>query len=302
MGAELPRISIGMPTYNGAHHIRKAIDSILGQSVPDIELIISDNASTDGTEAICREYASRDARVHYFRQNENRGAYFNYDFVLKRATADLFMWAADDDVRDSNWLEVLSPHLTGGAVLAFGHIASINDQGEISHEYAFKPLNRHCTIRLIQYFLREEGEGKANLIYGLFKRNILLSHTFNAYFDCRYGIDMHYVFDLLQDGTVVIDNRTTHYPRIYPRVENRVSPSNGEFRRNSRGLALVIIKLRHVFLLDALKYLAVYPRIARGALAKTVLIALLPLKYAKSVFYNLNKLAIRRLRLSGHRG
>jgi len=59
-------VSIGMPVYNGEKYIREALDSLLAQTFADFELVISDNASTDGTEAICRNYAEQDARIKYF--------------------------------------------------------------------------------------------------------------------------------------------------------------------------------------------------------------------------------------------
>ena len=70
----LPMVSIGMPIYSGERYIREALDSLLAQTFTDFELIISDNASSDRTESICREYAERDARIIYFRQEENIGA------------------------------------------------------------------------------------------------------------------------------------------------------------------------------------------------------------------------------------
>ncbi len=100
-----PLITIGMPVYNGEAVIRAALDSILGQSFRDFILIISDNASTDGTETICREYVIRDSRVRYIRQQRNLGAGPNFSFVLQNAHTDFFMWAAADDVRSHDFLE-----------------------------------------------------------------------------------------------------------------------------------------------------------------------------------------------------
>lgn len=92
-----PIISIGMPVYNGAKFIRNALDSLLAQTVDNFELLISDNASTDETQKICNEYAKRDTRIRYVRHSENMGAVANFRFVLDKARADLFMWAAHDD-------------------------------------------------------------------------------------------------------------------------------------------------------------------------------------------------------------
>ncbi len=299
MGANLPRISIGMPTFNGGSYIGEAIESILGQSLSDIELIISDNASNDDTEQICRKYEARDSRVRYFRQEKNRGAYLNYDFVLKEARAELFMWAADDDVRDSNWLEILSPHVKGDTLLAFGRIVSMDGGGKICREYPFKPMASLRTLRLIQYFLREESGGKANLIYGLFRRQVLLSRPFNVYFGCAHGVDMHYLFDLMQDGTVAIDIRTTHYPRIYPRIENRVTPDTATANVDQSVTTFISAKLCQLLLLDSLKYFSAYRRIARHPLEKMALAALLPVKYIKSVLHQIYQVITRKWHSQG---
>ena len=68
-----PRLSIGLPVYNGENYLAESIDALLGQSYEDFELIISDNASTDGTADICRRYGKQDSRVRYFRQPRNIG-------------------------------------------------------------------------------------------------------------------------------------------------------------------------------------------------------------------------------------
>lgn len=100
-----PRVSIGMPVFNGADTIRPALDSLLGQTFQDFELVISDNASEDGTEDLCREYANHDDRIRYVRQPYNIGAAANFAFVLHKARGEYFMWAAADDTRSPDYLE-----------------------------------------------------------------------------------------------------------------------------------------------------------------------------------------------------
>ncbi len=100
-----PIVSIGMFVYNGASCIRVAIDSILNQTFKEFELIISDNASNDKTEEICREYANKDSRIRYIRQSKNIGAGANLLFVFDQAQGEYYMWAAHDDVRSPEFLE-----------------------------------------------------------------------------------------------------------------------------------------------------------------------------------------------------
>lgn len=92
-----PRVSIGLPVFNGANFLRSSIESILAQDYSDLELIVADNASTDATESICREFAAKDARVRYYRNETNIGAAANYNKVVALARGEFFKWAAHDD-------------------------------------------------------------------------------------------------------------------------------------------------------------------------------------------------------------
>ncbi|MGI0023127.1 MAG: glycosyltransferase family 2 protein, partial [Nitrososphaeraceae archaeon] len=100
-----PKVSIGLFVYNGEKFIRKRLDSLLEQTFTDFELIISDNASTDFTSAICEEYAKKDKRVRYIHQEKNKGAIWNFIFVLQEAKSDYFVWAAVDDLLSPDFLE-----------------------------------------------------------------------------------------------------------------------------------------------------------------------------------------------------
>ncbi|MEO1673070.1 MAG: glycosyltransferase, partial [Cyanobacteria bacterium J06631_2] len=86
MNKNNPLVSIGMPVYNGANFIREALDSILSQTFDNFELVICDNASIDETEKICREYASKDSRIHYHRSQQNLGATWNFNRVFELAS------------------------------------------------------------------------------------------------------------------------------------------------------------------------------------------------------------------------
>lgn len=95
----MPRLTIGLITYNGAERIRASIESLLGQTFTDLELLIFDNASDDGTTEICAEYAAKDPRVRHVRHPETIPQSANFRGVLLAADSELFMWATDDDVR-----------------------------------------------------------------------------------------------------------------------------------------------------------------------------------------------------------
>jgi glycosyltransferase involved in cell wall biosynthesis len=93
-----PRLSIGLPVYNGEEYLAESLDALLGQSYEDFELIISDNASTDGTQEICRLYKEKDNRIRYIRLPKNIGAGPNHNYVFTEARGELWKWASHDDL------------------------------------------------------------------------------------------------------------------------------------------------------------------------------------------------------------
>src|ERR1700754_583434 len=93
-----PRLSIGLPVYNSEDYLAESLEALLGQSFEDFELIISDNASTDGTADICRRYRGQDSRIRYIRQPRNIGGAPNHNFLVHEARGELFKWASHDDL------------------------------------------------------------------------------------------------------------------------------------------------------------------------------------------------------------
>ena len=124
-----PRLSIGLPVYNGDRYLAKSLNALLGQSYEDFELVISDNASTDDTSEICRDYESQDARIRYCRQPRNIGSSPNHNFVVEAARGELFKWASYDDLYARELLErcvdALDEH--PDAVLAHSWTANIDE-------------------------------------------------------------------------------------------------------------------------------------------------------------------------------
>jgi glycosyltransferase involved in cell wall biosynthesis len=130
----VPRLSIGLLVYNGENYLEEALDSLLGQSYEDFELIISDNASTDGTAGIGRHYEKQDSRIRYIRQPRNLGAALNRNFLLGQARGELFMEAYHDDL----WARDLLKHCVSAldeyphVVLAHCWTAAIDGRGNIT--------------------------------------------------------------------------------------------------------------------------------------------------------------------------
>jgi len=137
-----PRLTIGLPVYNGQKYVGESIEALLGQSFTDFELIISDNASTDETGDICRGYEKQDPRVRYFRQPRNVGLAPNHNFVAERARSELFKWASNDDLYASDLLERCVDALDKypDVVLVHSWTARVDDSGVVTQAFEY-PLN-----------------------------------------------------------------------------------------------------------------------------------------------------------------
>lgn len=269
-----PTVSIGMPVYNGAKYIRVALDSLLAQTFTDFKLVISDNASTDETQAICEEYARRDSRIRYVRQSENKGALANFQFVLNEARGKYFMWAASDDRWDSNWIEQLQDALekTGGGAV-FGQVIPVGENSQpifhVATGRSFK-FNGTRLIRKVRFFLAYEGEGKANLFYSLFRKCVLKDLSLLG-----YTHDYHVIFDLLHTTEINSVYGVSLYKRIH-------AESMGEVQNELDSIFLKLIgRLIHPI---EPQVLSGYFRLAFGV-EKLVLLITLPFKYMLAYKY-----------------
>lgn len=180
-----PRVSIGLPVYNGERFICSAIETLLSQTFSDFEIIISDNCSTDKTESICRQYAAKDARIRYVRQTENVGITANFQFVLDAAVGEYFMWAAADDRQKPEFIQTLVKILDDNPSFA-GAMSDVENHDEAGTLLFISMLDdirvdkvkeNWKNIRL--RFFRNPTSNVFFAIYGLFKRNILLNIEIN---------------------------------------------------------------------------------------------------------------------------
>ena len=176
-----PRVSIGLPVYNGANYLEEAIQSVLDQTFTDFEFIICDNASTDTTEAICRAAAERDDRIRYYRHPENLGAAKNYNSTLAKARAPYFRWMCHDDVLAPTCLEACAHVLDAhpDVVLAHTQTQIIDESGRPEddpewirnlHTTSDDPAERFTTY--LQSYCWGGGPGP---LFGLVRTDILRS-------------------------------------------------------------------------------------------------------------------------------
>jgi glycosyltransferase involved in cell wall biosynthesis len=194
-----PKVSIGMPVYNGGSSIQQAIESILTQTFTDFELIISDNASTDDTEAICRLYEKRDARIRYVRHEKNRGSSANFQFVLDEAVGEYFMWAAADDVRSDSFLALNVKFLEDNIDFVASTSPVRTDSSDFN-EIKFGDFTldeQDSNQRIIRFFTGWHANGR---FYSLIRREILTQSRYNV--KDYLGSDWSLVLFLLHKGKI----------------------------------------------------------------------------------------------------
>lgn len=192
-------VSIGLPVYNGADFIDKAIDSLLAQTFTDFELIICDNASTDNTDQICRAYASKDSRIRYYRNPRNLGAPMNYNRTVKLAKGKYFKWAAADDVHAPEYLEKCVQVLDNdpSVVLCHSKMTRIDETGQITGTYDH-------TMRIDSPRVEERFGDLISLmtnicfqIFGLMRKDVLLKTPLHG--DYR-GADANFLVEMSLHG------------------------------------------------------------------------------------------------------
>src|SRR3954471_6298654 len=136
----MARVGLGLPVFNGERFLGATLDSVLAQTFTEFELVISDNASTDGTEAICRKYAARDSRIRYLRNEHNLGLSANYTRAFTESKGEYFKWVTYDDLLHPEFLrrcvEVLDSDPS--VVLAHSRTYRIDEEGRITGSYDFE--------------------------------------------------------------------------------------------------------------------------------------------------------------------
>ncbi|HMM93443.1 glycosyltransferase family 2 protein [Phycicoccus sp.] len=178
----MTRVAVGLPVYNGEPYLEEALTSILAQTHADLEVVISDNASTDRTQEICERFAAQDPRVRYVRQPVNQGAAFNHNYVATAATAPYFRWYAYDDRLDPRCVEACAAVLDAepDVVLAWPLTTVIDADGaEVSEYRDDLPFDNRSPVTRLRSLL--DGPTEDTLlhmcypVYGVVRREVFLA-------------------------------------------------------------------------------------------------------------------------------
>jgi glycosyltransferase involved in cell wall biosynthesis len=224
MSIDTPLVGIGLPTHNGARYLGEALDSLLAQDYPNIEIVVSDNASTDGTLAIAQWYAARDHRVRVLHRDANVGAPANFRLVFEQTTGPYFMWAADDDLWEPGYVRACLRALESApsAVLACSRIAFIGEAGqpvEMNLRLYDNPDLQSASVR--QRIRQLLSRGAWYQVYGLMRRDAL---TRTRLFTEAFGADVVLVAELALHGPCMLVQERLFRYRLFDR---RTEPDRG---------------------------------------------------------------------------
>jgi glycosyltransferase involved in cell wall biosynthesis len=169
-----PRVSVGLPVFNGERYLAGTIEAILAQTYHDFELIISDNASTDRTEEICRDFARRDGRVRYHRNETNLGLSRNYTRAFELSSGEYFRWATYDDLVAPTYLEVCVEVLDREPSVVLVHTKSrrIDERGHETGSYDYE-MNLDSPLPHVRFHDLVNVRHSCNESMGLARSDVL---------------------------------------------------------------------------------------------------------------------------------
>lgn len=216
-----PRISITLPVFNGERYVAQAIRSILDQTYRDFELIVSDNASTDTTEEICRSFEAQDKRVRYVRQPRNIGASPNFNVCFELASGEYFKWAAHDDYIQPEYLAecVRALDANPDAVLAQTLVCLIDDRDRLIE--VCRPIRPEATSpRPTDRFAARIRNPRCLEIWGVMRTQALRNSVLIGSY---IGMDRALLLELALRGRFVLIDRPLFTNRDHPERATRVT-------------------------------------------------------------------------------
>jgi len=219
---EAPRLSIGLAVYNGENYLAESLDALLGQSYDDFELIISDNASTDGTADICRRYEKQDSRIRYIRQPLNIGLAPNHNFVFRQARGELFKWASHDDLYARDLLKRCVDALDENpqVVLAHSWTAMVDESGAVTKllEYPLDTTSPRAPERFRSMLFANGGDD----VYGIVRADVMRRTALHG---SHHHADRTITTDIALLGPFYQVPEYLYFRRDHPAREERACPT-----------------------------------------------------------------------------
>lgn len=239
MSDHVPRVSIGLPVYNGENYLVEAIESLLAQTYDNFELILSDNGSTDRTPEICRAYAAKDARVRYYRTEVNQGSAWNYGRSFALARGEYFKWAAHDDLcaptflarcvevldkrPDVAWCHSRSAHIDIHGEILPGteneEISYVASEGALHAGQPPRPTRQAATASRRFEAVLLGGSGSLD-IYGLVRAEVMRKTSLHLPY---YGADKVFIAELCLLGRFYEIPEVLFFCRVHPEASGNLT-------------------------------------------------------------------------------
>jgi glycosyltransferase involved in cell wall biosynthesis len=221
------KITIGIPLYNSEQFIKKHIESIYSQTFQNFSIVISDNGSTDKTSEICQQLSKIDNRITFFKHKENRGAYWNFNFIINNSKTEYFVMAAPDDIWSKNFLEsninILdkSKELVGsiGECSLFNRIEEqITQKSKISilkniKQFQYVHPIKHKLKKRIKFYLKFNMGAQ---YYSVFRtKDIQFANFYKEKSNCgMWQADFATILKILKRGKLHVDQNSFYYKEV----------------------------------------------------------------------------------------
>ncbi len=182
-----PLVTIGLPTYNRPNGLQKCLESISRQTYSNLEIIVSDNCSTDAAvQQTIQTYTAKDSRIKHFRQPVNIGLEENFNFVYAKARADYFIWMSDDDHFEENYIAECVKYLENNPdhILCSGVAKYYSGNDFLFDEKMFKVDQSSAFKRIFTYFSKA---GKNGNFYGVFRNHQLKAKPIGGHVGCDWS-------------------------------------------------------------------------------------------------------------------
>lgn len=229
-------ISIGIPTYNRPEGLKKALEMVTSQSYKNLEIIVSDNCSEqlDQIKQIINDFSQSESRITYYRQSENIGSLKNFQFLLNKASGEYFIWVADDDDIESNYIETLYNNFISKNNLAISMASyDVYDTMSVPHirtnlsKYLVDLIEDDLYLRMHKYLSQSDHFGKSRLMWGLFKTS-QIKEAFDLCIQFRsqnannpIWAELPIEFAMLTQGNLVMSNEILLHVNLLPTSDGK---------------------------------------------------------------------------------
>ena len=194
----LPLVTVGIPTYNRPKGLERTLQCILNQTYANLEIIISDNCSADTSILpLLNKYAAQDKRIKFYVQQTNISIVPNFQFLLNKASGEYFMWAADDDFWDANFIEVCVKGMQAdkNVVLSMTDLKIVGLEGDAKIANLNRGFMQNSLFKRCFNFVKSTAENKF-FFCGLYKTSLVKDIPFNN----NWGGDHMFVYEALAKG------------------------------------------------------------------------------------------------------